>query len=168
MKKLRLLLLTECNRTCKGCCNKDWNLEELPVCTDFQGYSEIILTGGEPLLQPDLVKEVVERIRTETDADIILYTAKTDDIHALRGVLSVIDGITVTLHTRKDVLPFANFNMALTPSEKQGKSLRLNVFNGINIGEEDTGGWRVKGGIRWMKDCPLPKDEVFKKLGSLP
>lgn len=27
MKKARLLFTNECNRNCKGCCNKNWNGE---------------------------------------------------------------------------------------------------------------------------------------------
>lgn len=43
MSKLRLLLWEECNRTCAGCCNKDWNLSELPVCFDYSGYDLILI-----------------------------------------------------------------------------------------------------------------------------
>lgn len=75
-KKLRLLLFEKCNRNCKGCCNKQWDLSKLPIENDFTGYKLIILTGGEPLLEPDLVKNVIRMIRNKTDAKIILYTAK--------------------------------------------------------------------------------------------
>lgn len=46
MKKLRLLLHEECNRNCKGCCNKDWDLNALEIEDDFTDYDEILITGG--------------------------------------------------------------------------------------------------------------------------
>ncbi|MBU1087771.1 MAG: hypothetical protein KKD05_09695, partial [Candidatus Omnitrophica bacterium] len=58
MKKLRLLLFTECNRNCNGCCNNDWDLKSLLNEHLFKEYSEILLTGGEPMLHPELILEV--------------------------------------------------------------------------------------------------------------
>ena len=66
-KKLRLLLFETCNRSCEGCCNKDWDLTSLSVCTDYTPYREILLTGGEPLLQPELVVQAIREIREQTD-----------------------------------------------------------------------------------------------------
>jgi molybdenum cofactor biosynthesis enzyme MoaA len=44
MKKLRLLVTSECNRSCSGCCNKEWDLDKLPVCESYKDYDEIYLT----------------------------------------------------------------------------------------------------------------------------
>ncbi len=163
--KLRVLLFKECNRRCKGCCNKDWDLDALPQCESFKGYDTIMLTGGEPLLQPELIKKVATEIRAVTDTPIYVYTAKCDDSAAMIDVLKHVDGITLTLHTRKDAPIFREFNAALKESGLLGKSLRLNVFRGISIGDTDLAGWRVKTDIRWIKDCPLPTDEVFMRYG---
>lgn len=164
--KLRLLLLQECNRTCKGCCNKDWDLDGLPKCQSYAGYESIFLTGGEVMLYPEKVKQVTAEVRKQTDAPVIIYTAKCDDVEALIDVLKVVDGVTLTLHTRKDAPLFREFNAALQRSGVTGKSLRLNVFNGITVGDTDTSGWQVKTGIRWIKDCPLPTDEVFMQVAA--
>lgn len=163
--KLRVLLFKECNRRCKGCCNKDWELDALPKCESFEGYKSIMLTGGEPMLNPEMIKSVAAEIRAVTNAPIYVYTAKCDDSAALIDVLKHVDGITLTLHTRKDAPIFRDFNEALKASGLTGKSLRLNVFNGISIGDTDLTDWKVKSGIRWIKDCPLPTDEVFQQYG---
>ncbi len=42
-KKLRLLLFEECTRSCPGCCNRDWDLQSLPVCRDYSPYQLIML-----------------------------------------------------------------------------------------------------------------------------
>jgi pyruvate-formate lyase-activating enzyme len=159
--KLRLLLNADCNRTCKGCCNKDWDLTSLPQVSSFAGYDTIILTGGEPMLYPELIRATVARIRSESDAPIVLYTAWREDAQALAEMLKIVDGITLTLHTRKDTEPFERLSRLVA---KQGKSLRLNVFHGVSVGDGDVSGWKVKKEIRWIKDCPLPEDEVFMRL----
>jgi len=48
MKKLRFLLWEDCNKQCSGCCNKQFDLDNLlkVSSTEFQSYDEIELTGG--------------------------------------------------------------------------------------------------------------------------
>lgn len=161
--KLRLLLLAECNRTCKGCCNKEYDLNALPVCQSYAGYSEIMITGGEPMLRPDVVAKTVKQIRAQTNAPIFLYTAWRGGHIPLLGALELVDGITLTLHTRKDVAPFVFFNQALLLSGIRPKSLRLNVFRGITVDPADALGWSIKKNIVWIKDLHLPADEVFMR-----
>lgn len=165
-KKLRLLLFEDCDRSCQGCCNNDWDLSTLETEEDFRNYSFIMLTGGEPMLHPSVVKSTVKYIRQQTDVPIVLYTAKCDEPIKLFGLLDILDGITLTLHTQKDVEPFMYFNkivQGLAPLSAV-KSLRLNVFKGINLSGLDLVYWKGKTNIEWIKNCPLPKDEVFKRI----
>lgn len=164
--KLRLLLLEECNRKCKGCCNKGYDLKALPVCTSYEGYDEILLTGGEPLLNPTLIINTVKDIIAQNDtANIYVYTAKTKPAHSLCEILQWVDGLTLTLHTRKDLEPFIFFNDILCDTE--AKSLRLNVFRGISLRGIDLSRWIIRKNIKWIKDCPIPQDEVFMRLETI-
>lgn len=164
IKKLRLLLFSECDRSCLGCCNKDWDLTVLPECTDYSGYDEIILTGGEPLLHPDLVYRTIHEIHAQTEALIYLYTAKVNEPSVFIKTLNIVDGITLTLHSRKDVELFKVLNGLLLQTQLPNKSLRLNVFSGISLTGTDLSLWTVKKNIKWIKDCPLPVEEVFMRL----
>ena len=169
MKKLRLLLFEECDRNCAGCCNKDWDLASLPVETQFYQYDEIILTGGEPMLNMRLVLTTIEAIRLQNKtAKIFLYTAKTDEPLDLLAMMKYIDGITITLHNQSDLEPFLLFNELLNV---ENKSLRLNIFDEVNLlcfnGVIDTivsSIWEVRKNMKWIKDSCLPDDEVFKRL----
>lgn len=154
--KLRLLLFEECDRKCDGCCNNDWNLATLPVCNDYTPYRLIMLTGGEPMLHPDIIKQAVNDIRAQTDAPIYLYTAHPE---GLEEIMPILDGVTITIHESADILRFRQF-LARTP-RLEGKSLRLNVFQ--DAGEVQAEGWHIKSGIRWIKNCPLPQGEVLMK-----
>ncbi len=98
-KKLRLLLFKDCNRKCEGCCNKEWDLDAIPTCDSYEGYDEIFLTGGEPMLNPKIILETIRNIRkVNKDVKIFLYTAWLENIQVSLYLLSQIDGITVTLH----------------------------------------------------------------------
>lgn len=165
MKKLRLLITEDCNRNCAGCCNKDWDLAALPVETDYSGYDEIILTGGEPMLSPMLVWQVIREIREQnSDARIIMYTAKTDTI-GLLFLLDKLDGLTVTIHEKADWKPFLKFNRAMCLTGLFSMSLRLNVFREAGYHEfANNEFWIVKKDIEWIENCPLPENEVFKRI----
>ncbi len=157
--KLRLFLFSECNRNCQGCCNKDWDLDNLRGCFSYKGFSEIMLTGGEPMLYPNVVRQAIRDIRNQTTAPIYLYTTKTNNQVELIKILNIINGITITLHNQKDVEPFLYFVQQIGNIDK---SLRVNIFKDINIGEIPKE-WKVKNNIIWIKDCPLPAEEVFLK-----
>ena len=166
MKKLRLLLFEKCNRRCKGCCNNEWDLEALPICYNYSGYDEIMLTGGEPMLRPDLVRQVVREIREQSNAKIYLYTAKVDDLKASLDIIKRIDGMTVTLHEQADLASWIRFSLVLKSQVRfsTAKSLRLNVFRGVNTRDVPIKGWIVQDNMEWVADCPLPDDEVFMRL----
>ena len=161
--KLRLLITDKCDRSCEGCCNKQWDLQSLPVAGGFSKYDMIMLTGGEPMLFPSIIKSVVREIRvTNKDAPIIVYTAKVDEIDGFFDVYYHVDGFTVTLHEQKDVEPWYYIRQLILLNEKP-MSLRLNVFKGVELGDCDTTGWIVKRDIDWIEDCPLPEDEEFMR-----
>lgn len=163
MKKLRLLLFTDCDRKCPGCCNNDWDLAALPECTSYAGYDEVLITGGEPLLRPKLVQDVIWQIRQQNPSTrIYVYTAKLFPVGAAMNILRIADGVTVTLHEQSDVGQFGFFNAGLPEYLIMRRSLRLNVFKGVDL-NLNTDGWVVKRDLEWQKDCPLPADEIFMR-----
>jgi hypothetical protein len=162
-KNLRLLVTENCNRNCPGCCNKDWNLKALPVVRDFTGYRLIMLTGGEPLTVPFVLKSVISDIRKVVDTPIVIYTAMMHKISLFHELLSYIDGVTLTIHEPEDIPDFMRLCDSLTPAMLAGKSMRLNIFKGCTP-DFIPSYWKVRADMEWMKDCPLPENEVFMQL----
>jgi len=161
--KLRLILTKVCNRRCAGCCNKDWDLDSLPVCDSYEGFSEFLLTGGEPLLFPEIVFKTVKAIRKQSQSPIYLYTAYSKNILLFNAMLQLVDGITLTLHSKSDIYHFSLLNQLLENC-CDGKNMRLNVFDGIDLTGINLSRWKVKDHITWIKDCPLPEGEVFMRI----
>lgn len=165
---LRLHLFSDCNRDCVGCCNNDWDIKKLPVVSGFCDYTEILLTGGEPLIRPDVVVNTVGKIRKETNAPIYIYTAKTDDLKTFFDILDMVDGVCLTLHDQKDAVRFIGLHGVVLGSTQRlrGKSLRLNIFKGVKTHIDPSSTWVVKENIEWIKDCPLPQGETFARLDN--
>ena len=169
MKKLRLIIFEDCNRACPGCCNNDWDIKSLPICEfkDLVNYDEVMITGGEPMLNLDLVKKVT--FKTRPDTKVILYTAKVDEPDDLIEFMDHLSGITLTLHDQDDVEPFLEFSKKLFSSYVNVSqiSLRLNVFSGIEFpiySYAILNRWAIKSNMEWIKDCPLPNEEVLMRL----
>ncbi len=123
------------------------------------------------MLDPALILNTVRDIRAQSHARIYLYTAMLTNTPDVLAILDIVDGLTVTLHEQQDLQDFKILNawLAATNVNQESlllshKSLRLNVFRGIDLGRVDLSRWRVKTDIVWIKDCPLPQDEVFKRL----
>jgi organic radical activating enzyme len=171
MKKIRLLLTEECDRNCSGCCNHHIKpTSEITTSEFLKGveethYNEIILTGGEPLLFPEKLKELLKEIFVvvEPNVKIILYTAHIKNlIEVVDSFLEyMIDSVTLTIHEQSDVEDFyklneKNFNFTSKP--------RLNVFTGVVFDKPvNLKGWDVKF-VKWIENCPLPENEELVKL----
>ena len=167
MKKLRLLFTPNCDRSCKGCCNKDWNLDELPVfwSSNISEFIEVLITGGEPLLYPDELFRLCKLLKLlNPNVKLFIYTAYTKmwDASRLR-LFDVVDGFTITIHNQKSANEFVKTEkiLNLNCSDYTMKSLRLNIFKGCVLPYPD--GYVVKDNMVLIKDCPLPTDEVFMR-----
>lgn len=175
-KKLRLLVTKKCNRTCAGCCNKQYELDKLPVIDikTIAEYDEIMITGGEPMLFPNELINLIDRIKMSIlieghlGTKIYLYTAMPSVLTDL-GVLDRVDGIQLTLH---DISIDEAVIFSLAPpfiQEKiKDKSYRLCVFPELKhpiIIHPNV--WNSVRFMNWIKDCPLPSDEVFYRIENL-
>jgi len=167
--KLRLLVTTECDRNCPGCCNNQFDILNLPSPDHFN-YEMVMITGGEPMMEPLTVIDTVCKIRQTSSAKIILYTADTRQPKLLMSILALCDGITLTLHDQNDFIPFLVFNSLVYfyPHAFENKSLRLNVFKEVKISDQNFGlisqQWEVKKDIVWLDPCSLPDGEILMKL----
>jgi len=178
MKKLRLLVTSKCNKNCEGCCNKDWDLMSLPICEDYTPYDIIMITGGEPMLNLARTIKVAMEIRENNPmVSIFVYTADMKPHWGMMELLmQVIDGITLTIHTQMDASYFLKYHYHIRNMIRTDRhSMRLNIFSGIDLFPLESSVneyamrhvWRMKENIEWIKNCPLPEEEVFMRYKEL-
>ena len=174
-RTLRLITTYDCNRNCKGCCNKQIPFRETVVqpfdsrITPIWNFDEIILTGGEPLLHQYRLLALTNYIKiVAPDSKLILYTAKTDEIKLIMRLFKTLDGLTITVHTKEDIDNFMRLNFALLRIKRylldNNKSLRLNIFKEADFNTPNLSLWKIKRNIEWIEDCPLPINETIRKI----
>jgi len=112
--------------------------------------------------------ETIREVRQYSDASIYLYTSCFNKPEIFNCILKLIDGVCVTFHDKEDPLVFKKVLKYIPIDIKRSKSLRLNVFKGIDIWKTYTmlelREWEIKEDIVWINPCPLPENEVFKRL----
>lgn len=171
-KKLRLLVTTKCPNKCPMCCNNSWDFSKLPV-VDRWDYEEIMITGGEPLQYSVNTVNLIELIRGITELQgispkIYVYTSIAS-FGKLFNTIEASDGVVLTPHSKKDIEFFIYTNDYLLSYPPKDVSLRLNLFPDIKEmlpKDIDLSLWQVKD-MEWIKDCPVPEGEDFRRINIL-
>ena len=100
------------------------------------------------------------------------------DYRTLRNRSYDFDGICLTLHSKLDVVKFVEMNDVMLRHKKYrwndngfnpDCSLRLNLFADMKAllpKDIDLSMWKVKD-MEWVKDCPVPDGEDFRRIKEL-
>ena len=169
MKTARIIITYECPRSCKGCCNKQdqfKHIQSFGALEHVREFDQVILTGGEPLLDPKRLIELISLIKhLNPTVEIIVYSALyRDNLAALLTVLYLVDGLTLTIHETKDIIDFVRLDDILGVVNMPKKKLRLNIFKQALICKLVSPRWDIKDNIEWIDNCPLPENETLFKL----
>lgn len=170
-KTARFLITMDCNRACKGCCNTYEPIMRhavrIPTIEPLQGFDEIMITGGEPMLYPEMTKDIITRLWMQTNRPlkIFLYTATFHPM--LKEIASMVNGIHFTLHhpyTVQDAFGFQSFqDMALNPKFDK---CSFRCYIDPTIKEEiriRPNAWKRLEVKPWIEsgDCELPENNLF-------
>jgi hypothetical protein len=102
----------------------------------------------------------------------IIYYLTRETWHLSATMIGIIGFVTSLAWYVKPVWgylidKFIIFNNKLNFPLDNLLSLRLHIFEGIDISkldDIDLKNWKIKKNIKWIKNCPLPQDEVFMRL----
>ncbi len=168
MKTVRLIITLDCPRDCSYCCNKQPVLKQAkkiqsPDC--LLGYDEICITGGEPMLYPNKIIDIIESLNNlhPLNRKIYLYTAMFNE--DLIGLIPKVDGIHVTLHQGMSGFEMGNFYHFQERSSSigfWGGSYRLYIHPDIK--DEISiypNRWSRIESKPFLEDCPLPENETY-------
>ena len=170
MKTARVIITYDCNRNCIGCCNKNWKHDKpihLFSTEQLKKFDQLIITGGEPLLNPKRLHELLRAFHLFPSGtygfidNIVLYTADSLNLlHIFDDIAPYFSGLTLTLHEQEDVESFYILNDFLS-QKVTNISFRLNIFSNIVFTSPiDLSIWKIKY-IDWIKDCPLLNNETL-------
>lgn len=163
----RVIVTTRCNRCCLGCCND--SLKDIPRITmkQLKDYKKVVITGGEPFLLGDnwLHSFILGLCEQNEEQYIYLYTA---DLKLWRhhDVISMLDGITVTLHaecTDEDVRDLRDASNSLS-QYVQDKRLFIDsrVYDRYDLSNIKLTAWNVVRKLHWKDHCdPADNEDLF-------
>jgi len=175
VKQARIIITFACPRKCAGCANSYQSLLKQAVQLPINGldrlkdYDGIMLTGGEPMLQPDRTIKIAELFHKEVpSAKIYLYTALHKSNDDMENVLQHVDGVQFSVHKEandQDIADFQSFQ-ALA-SRWKNKSFRLYIDKSQkerahiipSVWARVTSSWYSEDELLAWRSSGLPKDE---------
>lgn len=110
MTALHLVITTLCDRNCKFCCNKKYDIQNLQYASeeDFKSCDELYLTGGEPFTYTNPV-ELAHRYKRDYPniKRVVIYTNAMELAEYLKLHDTVfgwfIDGVNVSIKNYRDL-----------------------------------------------------------------
>lgn len=163
-KTARVIVTMACNRNCPGCCNN--NLDSITTIRDISelsGYEEVVITGGEPMLKPDILLRFIKALRKQNKhRRVYLYTAclTLDDY---RKILEHLDGVTVTLHAEATDEDIRNLKYMSENLYEEHLDMRLfvdtRVYEKYDLSNIHMETWDVVRKLEWKEKCDPAENE---------
>ena len=165
-KNIHILVTSLCNRHCKHCCNKQYDLNDIPYATEeeLDNAENIFITGGEPFLFSN-PNQIAFKLKNEHEniKNVYVYTNAYELSNYLRGKryedLCFIDGVTVSIKNKLDLKVFP----AIAGNEyiQNLSSNWLYVFDDLE--PEDHGNF-IMIKRDWQEDFKPDPNSIFRKL----
>ena len=130
---MHLFVTKRCTNNCPLCCNKNYDIEKVPLPTEeeLSSVSTVCLTGGDPFLLGEKLDKIVNNLRSrENIKNIYVFTSGYACLLYLRnfGKLPNIDGITFSPKSERDYDAIWNFIENYSHHFMKLSSNRMYVF----------------------------------------
>ena len=163
-KIIHIMVTSLCNRNCKHCCNKKYDLNDIPYVTDeeLKEAETLCLTGGEPFdfTNPCEIARYYKR-KYKNIKNIYVYTNAVELANYLmHNRISDIDGVSISIKTKADANAFENV-IKHTGDICKLPSNRLYVFD--NLYTEEIQGFTVVH-REWVADFQPANDSIFRRV----
>lgn len=171
-----LLICKKCHHSCKLCCNKFYNLEEIPVISveELKTIHTLCITGGEPLLIGSVLIHLLTELKKQYPniENIYVYTS-CDGLESfpLSNLCSIITGLTISPKNDNDYINL------ISCSDHYNVINRL-PSNRLYVFEEQTDTYNnykkfldnLNAQVlyrKWNKTSITPNNEIFRRLPIL-
>lgn len=163
-KVIHLMVTSLCNRDCKYCCNKQYDLNDIPYVTDeeLREAETICITGGEPFVftKPWVMANYYKRKYPNIKKVYVYTNAAELSYHLHDSHLYDIDGLSISIKNQADVLAFDRY-IKVDRRIRRMKSNRLYVFD--KLYDEEPEGFTVIH-REWQKEFHPAPDSIFRKV----
>lgn len=162
---IHLLVTPLCKRKCKFCCNKQYNLADVPSVTDeeLKAAHTLCLTGGEPFLfaNPCEIASYYKS-RYPNIKNVYVYTnARELNDWLGNNRLAYIDGLCISVKDKIDANIFNHF-LSRNEAVRSMKSNRLYVFEDL-IDCVHSDGFETFH-RQWQEDFQPADDSIFRRM----
>ena len=164
-KIIHLLTTTLCLRNCEHCCNKQYDLNQVPYVSEeeLKNAEEILITGGEPIMFSNPNEIAYElKLRYPNINKVYLYANVFELTVSLESgaKLDKIDGLSVSIKTMRDYATFELLLKQIKPYENL-KSNRVYVFN--DLIPNSLGNFEVVE-RKWQENFVPDQNSIFRKI----
>ena len=165
MKTLHLVITNLCDRTCKHCCNKQYDVPNLAYVTDddFKASNILCLTGGEPFVysNPCNIARRYKKDYPHLEAVLVYTNAKElYDYLCEGGKIHDIDGLNISIKNLEDA---EIFNTYLSNNETLSSLPMNRVYDFTSKAIVPDGFEPIER--KWQKDF-VPADNCIFKRGN--
>jgi hypothetical protein len=168
---MHLLVTDKCDRDCAYCCNKQYDVKNIPVASkeEFESVDTVCLTGGEPFKygEPCAIAmwlkstyQNIKNVYVYTNAAPLYERLEMEKSNRFGSIgFSSLDGVSVSIKNVDDVLAFPF--LTVHPLISQLKSNYLYVMN--DLLPSYTGNFKVIK-REWQEDFKPAKNTIFRRL----
>lgn len=161
-----IMVTSLCSRDCEYCCNKQYNLNDIPYITneELDQMKHVYITGGEPFAysNPCEIASLL-KIRHKNIESVVVYTNALELAYYLiyEGKIYAINGVTVSIKNDADEFAFRN-TIVNYPEILRLPSNRLYVFPGYEDVECPPQFTKIKR--EWQRKFTPAPNCIFRKL----
>lgn len=165
-RNIHIMITNLCDRNCAYCCNKQYDVNEIPVVTneELEEAENIFLTGGEPFAYADPCTTAaflkgtypnIKKVYVYTNAyELYEYLYKREK--NLWGI----DGLTISIKDKRDLEVFKDLVYHRQVFLRRN-NIRVYVFNDMEVDPYFKTFKR-----EWQKEFVAAPDSIFRRVAT--
>lgn len=164
---IHLMVTSLCLRNCPHCCNKQYNLDDIPYVTDeeLKECEILCLTGGEPFMfsNPNKIADYYKK-KYSNIKKVYAYTNALELYQYIKRNYVLwygpIDGYNISIKNKADLEAFNNMKDSSGFVDREN---RLYVFDNL-ISENEKINFFTVFKRDWQPDFKPADDSIFRKV----
>lgn len=179
-KVIHLMINKECDHNCPLCCNKFYNIDDIPVATveELNTVETVCITGGEPFMAHIDINRLAGSIRKQYPnvINIFVYTSGNILIKRYSMSLKNFSGVNIAPKNKKDWEAINDYlGDKLFKGHPLLSSLRELKMNRLYVFKDQVDNFEKYKYIakdynlevvyrKWDNEFKTPEDEIFRRL----